>query len=68
MIPIAEDDNFNMDCDYDDKATTQQELIEKSRGRKKHKRKSKFAEAVSKPKPKYDPNDKNYEQYFRGIL
>lgn len=40
------------------------ELIESSKGRKKRKRKSKVAEALSRPKPKFDPNDKNYEKYF----
>ncbi|KAJ8962680.1 hypothetical protein NQ318_001076 [Aromia moschata] len=62
--PHCEDDNFNMDCDYDPKTMVQKDLLESSRGKKKRKRKSKFAEAVNKPKPKYDPNDKNYEEYF----
>ncbi|CAH1164664.1 unnamed protein product, partial [Phaedon cochleariae] len=60
----CEDDDFNMDCDYNPQMSTQEELIENSRGRKKRKRKSKFAEALGKPKPKYDPSDRNYEKYF----
>ncbi|KAJ8924350.1 hypothetical protein NQ315_007146 [Exocentrus adspersus] len=63
-LPHCEDENFNMDCDYNPTASTQDGLIEKSKSKKRRKRKSKVAEALSKPKPKYDPNDKNYEKYF----
>ncbi|XP_030766832.1 protein KRI1 homolog isoform X2 [Sitophilus oryzae] len=57
----CEDDDFNMDADYDPSTSITQE---NSKSRKKRKRKSKVAEALSKEKPKYDPNDKNYEKYF----
>ena len=53
-----------MDCDYDPKAAAKQELIENTKGRKKRKRKSLFAKAVSQPKPVFDPNDKSYEEYL----
>ncbi|CAH1976235.1 unnamed protein product [Acanthoscelides obtectus] len=62
--PHCEDEDFNMDCEYDPSANTQEELIESTKSKKKRKRKSKFAEAMSRPKPKFDPNDKNYEEYF----
>jgi len=53
-----------MDADYDPSTSLKQELIENSKGRKKRKRKSKVAEALSRPKPKFDPNNKDYEKYF----
>ncbi|VEN38855.1 unnamed protein product [Callosobruchus maculatus] len=62
--PHCEDENFIMDCDYYSNANNQEDLIESTKSKKKRKRKSKFAEAVSRPKPKFDPNDKNYEEYF----
>lgn len=60
----AEDEDFNMDCDYDPCTSTQNELIENTKGKKKRKRKSKFAKAVSETKPVFDPNDKTYEEYL----
>ncbi|XP_018567968.1 protein KRI1 homolog [Anoplophora glabripennis] len=63
-IPHCEDDDFNMDCDYDPNSSTQNELIEQTKRKKKRKRKSMVAEALSKPKPKFDPTDKTYEKYF----
>eukprot|EP00092_Neocalanus_flemingeri_P024471 GFUD01026538.1.p1 GENE.GFUD01026538.1~~GFUD01026538.1.p1 ORF type:complete len:728 (+),score=313.41 GFUD01026538.1:48-2231(+) len=57
--PNCEDEGFNMDCDF------QQEMIESSKGRKKGRRKSKFAEAIEKntSKPVFDPNDKTFTEY-----
>ena len=51
--------------DIDSKASKQQELIEASGSRRiNKKRKSKFAESLERRKPIFDPNDKNFEQYF----
>lgn len=52
-----------MDCDYDP-TSTQKELIENSKRKKKRGRKSKFAQLISQPKPVFDPNDKTYEEYL----
>lgn len=64
----CEDEEFNMDCDYDStaqKKTFQDEIIESTRGRKKRKRLSKFAEMLRKDKPAFDPNDdKTYGEYL----
>lgn len=53
-----------MDCDYDPGTSVQKAMIENSKRKGKKKKKSKFAEAISMPKPKFDPADKNYEKYF----
>lgn len=55
----CEDEGFNMDCDF------QQEVIESTKGRKKGRRKSKFAEALeqSTAKPVFDPEDKTFTEY-----
>lgn len=52
-----------MDCDYD-AMSTQKQLIENSKRKKKRGRKSKFAQLISEPKPVFDPNDKTYEEYL----
>merc|ERR1719270_834582 len=54
----CEDENFNMDCDF------QQELVESTK-KKKGRRKSKFAQAVDKDddRPVFDPNDKTFTEY-----
>ncbi|KAL1501635.1 hypothetical protein ABEB36_006930 [Hypothenemus hampei] len=62
--PHCEDEDFNMDADYDPSTSIKNQLIENSKGTKKRKRKSKTAEALSQPKPKFDPTDKNFEKYF----
>merc|ERR1712059_151112 len=63
----GEDEDFNMDCDFEEnkKAKEQEELIENTKGRRKGRRKSKFAEAVetSTDKPVFDPSDKTFEEY-----
>merc|ERR550519_1275714 len=62
--PNWEDDDFNMDCDHEQKSN-EKEIIESTKGRKKSRRKSKFAEAVEETqgKPVFDPNDKTFEEY-----
>lgn len=51
-----------MDCDYDPN-NVQKELIENSKGKRKRRRKSKFAKMLSESRPPFDPNDKTYEEY-----
>lgn len=53
-----------MDAEYDPKSALQQELVENTRKRKKRRRKSKFATAVGRAKPAFDPTDKTYQQYL----
>jgi len=55
----CEDEGFNMDCDF------QQEVIESTKGRKKGRRKSKFAEVLEQnpTKPAFDPEDKTFTEY-----
>jgi len=55
----CEDEGFNMDCDF------QQEVIESTKGRKKGRRKSKFAKALEEntAKPVFDPEDKTFTEY-----
>jgi len=55
----CEDEGFNMDCEY------QQEVIDSTKGRKKGRRKSKFAEALEEntSKPVFDPKDKTFTEY-----
>lgn len=65
----CEDGEFNMDCDYDpdaqQKKSFQDEIIESTRGRKKRKRRSKFADMLKKQKPTFDPNDeRTYGEYL----
>lgn len=70
----CEDDDFNMDCDYDEAGPSQQsrqqqlqqELIDSTRGkRKRRKRKSKFMEMLESKKPAYNPDDeKTYSEYL----
>lgn len=67
----CEDDDFNMDCDYDEsqpdrRKTLQDEIIESTRGRRKHrKRKSKFMEMFETKRPSFNPDDeKTYSEYL----
>ncbi|XP_067829147.1 protein KRI1 homolog isoform X2 [Heptranchias perlo] len=65
--PHCDDLDFIMDADYD----PSQQVIS-SKKKKKHdaplmgkkRRKSKFAETISKTKPAFDPKDKTFEQYL----
>jgi len=55
--PHCEDEDFNMDCDY------QQEIIESTKT-KKGRRKSKFAQALENTsKPVFNPSDKTFSEY-----
>jgi len=55
----CEDENFNMDCEF------QQEVIDSTKGRKKGRRKSKFAKALEEntEKPVFNPEDKTFTEY-----
>ena len=55
-----------MDCDYDANLAMQKDIVESTKGRKKGRRKSKFAEALenNQSKPAFDPKDeKTFEEY-----
>jgi protein KRI1 len=53
-----------MDADYDDHKYLKTELIQTSKQKKKRKR-SQFAEMISKAKPKFDPTQySSYKQYY----
>ena len=56
--PHCEDEDFIMDCDY------QQEIVESTK-RKKGRRKSKFTKALesNSTKPAFDPEDKTFTEY-----
>lgn len=66
----CEDDEFNMDCDYDEsqadqRKSFQDEMIESTRKRKRGKRKSKFMEMLETDKPKFNPDDeKTFSEYL----
>nr|XP_040224644.2 protein KRI1 homolog [Anopheles coluzzii] len=68
--PHCEDDDFVMDCDYEEKVQNakeahQQELLESTKGRKKGRRQSKFREVLKAEKPLFDPEDeKTYGEYI----
>ncbi|XP_066249322.1 protein KRI1 homolog [Euwallacea similis] len=63
--PHCEDDDFNMDADFNPLTSSKKTFqTDDTRSKKKRKRKSKVAEALCRPKPKFDPDDKNYEKYF----
>merc|ERR1712142_569274 len=55
----CEDEEFNMDCEF------QQEVIDSTLGRKKGRRKSKFAKALEEntSKPVFNPEDKTFTEY-----
>lgn len=66
----CEDDDFNMDCDYDEsqpdqKKSFQDEMIESTRKRKRGKRKSKFMEMLELERPPFNPDDnKTFNEYL----
>lgn len=69
----CEDDDFNMDCDYDEselkqnqKKSFQEDIIDSTRSKRKHrKRKSKFMEMLETQRPAFDPDDeKTFDEYL----
>uniref|UniRef100_A0A182RTZ2 Protein KRI1 homolog n=1 Tax=Anopheles funestus TaxID=62324 RepID=A0A182RTZ2_ANOFN len=72
--PHCEDDDFVMDCDYEEKLKSgksakqsfQDELMESTgKGKKKGRRQSKFREVLKAEKPLFDPEDeKTYGEYI----
>ncbi|XP_050073870.1 protein KRI1 homolog [Anopheles maculipalpis] len=73
--PHCEDDDFVMDCEYEEKMKEakhakdahQKELLEATvgKGKKKGRRQSKFREALKAEKPLFDPEDeKTYGEYI----
>ncbi|KAM4675175.1 protein KRI1 homolog [Discoglossus pictus] len=68
--PYCDDPNFVMDADFDPNALPGPSRKERKRLRKeaeksgKRRKKSKFAEVVSKEKPVFNPDDKTFQQYL----
>ncbi|XP_058126533.1 protein KRI1 homolog [Anopheles ziemanni] len=69
--PYCEDDDFVMDCDYEEKVKSRkemlaQEMLDSTRSRKKKgRRQSKFREVLKAEKPLFDPEDeKTYGEYI----
>ncbi|XP_020511658.2 protein KRI1 homolog [Labrus bergylta] len=72
--PHCEDDNFIMDADFDPSLQTASKKKKKKERKKmkkddlpqtgKRRKKSHFAEAVTKEKPVFDPQEKSFEQYL----
>lgn len=61
---FEDDPNFNMDCDYDPSKESLQEEIIASTSKRKGRKKSKFAKALAKKKPVFNPDEKNFDSYF----
>ncbi|XP_034534906.1 protein KRI1 homolog [Notolabrus celidotus] len=71
--PHCDDENFIMDADYDPSQQTSKKKKKKERMKLKkedlpqmgkRKKKSHFAEAITKEKPVFDPQEKSFEQYL----
>lgn len=56
-------DDYNMDADYDEQNTEGVEK-KKTKTRRKNRHQSKFARALEKKKPLFDPNEKDFASYF----
>lgn len=63
-VYFEDDPNFNMDCDYDPSQESLQEEILASTSKRKGRKKSKFAKALAKKKPVFNPDEKNFDSYF----
>lgn len=50
-----------MDCDYDPVAN---DVTKTEKRQKKRKRRTKFAEVLSEPKPTFNPENKTYQEYL----
>ncbi|KAI0230578.1 KRI1-like protein [Lamellibrachia satsuma] len=57
--PYCEDEDFNMDADYH--PSQDQGMLGLKATKKK---KNKFAQALARNKPTFDPDDKTFEEYF----
>ncbi|XP_063608041.1 protein KRI1 homolog [Penaeus indicus] len=59
-------ENFNMDADYDpnEESKNNQQEVEESSSRVNRRRKSKFARALKKKKPVFNPDEKDFDSYF----
>ncbi|XP_041633666.1 protein KRI1 homolog [Cheilinus undulatus] len=72
--PHCDDENFNMDADFDPSQHTASKKKKKKERKKmkkedlpqmgKRKKKSHFAEIITKEKPVFDPQEKTFEQYL----
>lgn len=72
--PHCEDENFIMDADYDPNQQTASKKKKKKERKKmkkedlpqmgKKRKKSHFAEVITKNKPVFDPKEKSFEQYL----
>lgn len=72
-VPHCEDENFIMDADYDPSQQTASKKKKKERKKMKKedlpqmgkkRKKSYFAEVITKSKPVFDPQEKSFEQYL----
>jgi protein KRI1 len=60
--PHVDDPDFNMDADFDPSLTPQSQ--DEPTSSKKHRKVSRFAQALRRKKPSFDPDESNFEEYF----